>query len=149
MEQDELQLLLKTLLMPALISGVVAFLLGLVWYHPKVLGNKWLEARGKTWEELPKTPTPFIVTFPLWFLSALFFTFLVVYFNIDGAAEIFLLACLLWVAFAMPPLVMGSLYTGDPFNAVAVDASYQLAGYYSIALTLLVLKHLEVLMPGV
>ena len=39
----------------------------------------------------------------------------------------------------MPPIVMGSLYTGDPFNAVAVDAAYQLAGYYMIALTHIVL----------
>lgn len=143
MEQAVLEGLLKTWLMPSVISGLMAFLLGLVWYHPKVLGNKWLEARGKTWADLPKSPTPFIISFPLWFLTALFFTFMVVYFHIDGTAEIFLLACLLWVAFAMPPLVMGSLYTGDPFNAVAVDASYQLAGYYVIALTHIALQSLQ------
>jgi hypothetical protein len=135
MDASVLEMLLKTWLMPSAISALLAFLLGLVWYHPKVLGNKWIEARGKTWEELPKSSSPFIVSFPLWFLTSLFFTFMVVYIHIDGTSEILLLACLLWVAFAMPPIVMGSLYTGDPFNAVAVDASYQLAGYYVLALT--------------
>ena len=38
------------------------------------------------------------------------------------------------VAFAMPPLVMASLYTGYPFGAVAIDASYQLGGYYAMAI---------------
>lgn len=139
MDQDILEVLLKSWLMPSVISALVAFLIGIVWYHPAVLGNKWLEARGKKWEDLPKSSTPFIISFPLWFLTALFFTFMIIYFHIDTPAEIFLLACLLWVAFAMPPIVMGSLYTGDPFNAVAVDASYQLAGYYGIALTHVVL----------
>jgi len=139
-DQTILEGFIKAWLMPSVICAIMAFLLGLIWYHPKVLGNKWLEARGKTWQDLPKTPTPFIISFPLWFLTSLFFTFMVIYFGIDSPSEIFLLACLLWVAFAMPPIVMGSLYTGDAFNAAAVDASYQLAGYYTIALTHIVMQ---------
>lgn len=140
MDHELLQELLKSWLMPSLISAFGAFLLGLVWYHPKVLGNKWLEARGKTWADLPKNPTAFIVSFPLWFLTSLFYTFMVIYFHIDATPELLLLSCLLWVAFAMPPLVMGSLYTGDPFGAVAVDGAYQLAGYYVLAVTHVALK---------
>jgi hypothetical protein len=143
MDQVLLETFFKSWMMPSLLSGLVAFLLGLVWYHPRVLGHKWLAARGKKWEDLPKTPTPFIISFPLWFLSSLFFTFMIIYFHIDTPAETLLLACLLWVAFSMPPIVMGSLYTGDPFNAVAVDAAYQLAGYYMIALTHIVLHALN------
>lgn len=139
MDANLLEVLLKTWMMPSVISALLAFLLGLVWYHPKVLGNKWIETRGKKWEDLPKNSSPIIVSFPLWFLTSLFFTFLVVYIQIDSPAEILLLACLLWVAFAMPPIVMGSLYTGDPFNAAAVDATYQLAGYYMLALTHVIL----------
>ena len=33
----------------------------------------------------------------------------------------------------MPPLVMGALYTGYAFEAVSIDAAYQLAGYYIFA----------------
>lgn len=135
MHNDVLEMLLKTWIMPSAISALFAFLLGLFWYHPKVLGAKWMESKGRSLEDMPKTYSPFIVSFPLWFLTSLFFTFMVVYIQIDAVPEILLLACLLWVAFAMPPIVMGSLYTGDPFNAVAVDASYQLAGYYVLALT--------------
>lgn len=127
-------------MMPSILSAVAAFLLGIVWYHPKVLGDKWLEARGKAQDDLHKSSTPFILSFPLWFLTALFFTFMLIYMNISGSAEIFLLSCLLWVAFAMPPIVMASLYTGYPFGAVAIDASYQLGGYYALALTHILLN---------
>ena len=34
------------------ISGLLAFLLGLIWYHPKVMGDQWAEARGINAKEL-------------------------------------------------------------------------------------------------
>ena len=129
-----LQSLAKAWLLPSLASGLAAFLLGILWYHPKMLGTKWLEARGSSFAGPSFASSQFIVTFPLWLITALFFTFMVHYFGISDPTEFFLLACLLWVAFSMPPIVMGSLYTGYPFNAVAIDAAYQLGGYYAIAL---------------
>jgi len=129
-----MQTIMQEWLLPSFLSGVAAFILGMIWYHPKALGTKWLEARGAGSIPNAFSSSHFIVTFPLWFITSLFFTFMIVYFGSTSPVEIFLLACLLWVAFAMPPIVMGALYTGHPFNAVAIDAAYQLAGYYLIAL---------------
>lgn len=55
-------------LMPSFLSAVAAFLLGIVWYHPRVLGSKWLEARGKTSEDMVRNASPFVLSFPLWAL---------------------------------------------------------------------------------
>lgn len=143
MDPQVLQELITKWLMPSFLSAVVAFLIGLIWYHPRVLGGRWLDARGMSAADLKRGATPFILSFPLWFLTALFFSFMLIYMNINGSSEIFLISCLLWVAFAMPPLVMGSLYTGYPFAAVAIDASYQLAGYYALALTHILLNMVE------
>ena len=145
MDQHNLQQLLMSWLMPSFLSAVMAFLLGLLWYHPRVLGGRWLEARGKTSTDMTRGATPFVLSFPLWFLTSIFFNFMLIYMAIDGAPEIFLLSCMLWVAFAMPPIVMGSLYTGYPFSAVAIDASYQLAGYYTLAMSHIILKSLGVI----
>jgi len=134
MDNIALQELVTHWLLPSFLGAVFAFLLGLIWYHPRVLGTRWLEARGIKPEDIKGQSAPFILSFPLWFLSALFYTFLAVTLKIEGPAEVFLLSCMLWVAFAMPPIVMGSLYTGYPFNAVAIDASYQLAGYYALGI---------------
>ena len=136
-----LQDLVTTWLLPSFLGAVFAFLLGIVWYHPRVLGGRWLEARNLNVDDLKNQASPFVLSFPLWFLTALFYTFLSVTLKVQAPEEVLLMSCMLWVAFAMPPIVMGSLYTGYPFNAVAIDASYQLAGYYALGLVYIVLKN--------
>ena len=71
----------------------------------------------------------------LWMLASCFYTFLVIIMGLESSPALVCLSCLLWVAFAMPPTVMGAFYTGYPFNAVAIDSAYQLAGYYLFAVT--------------
>ena len=116
------------------LSGFLAFLLGVVWYHPKVMGERWMEARGVDGASSKKmSPLPFVASFFLWMLSACFYAFLAHFLNIDNAAGYFCLSCLLWVAFSMPPTLMSGLYTGYPFEAMAIDTSYQLGGYYIFA----------------
>lgn len=144
MESHILQELVTSWILPSILGALGAFILGLVWYHPKVMGTKWLEARGLQPSDVKRHSNPFVLSFPLWFLTALFYSFLIVAMEISGPPEILLFSCLLWVAFAMPPLVMGSLYTGYPFNAVAIDAAYQLGGYYMLALVHVALKALEI-----
>ncbi len=117
-----------------LISGVLAFSLGIFWYHPKVLGTRWMEARGITASDVKPELKQFVISFMLWLLAACFYSFMVGIIKIDIPPGFLSLSCLLWVAFAMPPLVMGALYTGYAFEAVSIDASYQLAGYYVFAL---------------
>ncbi len=141
MDNIVLQNLITSWLMPAFFGAVLAFLLGIVWYHPRILGGRWLEARNLTPDDMKRHNSPFILSFPLWFLTALFYTFLAVALKIETPEEVLLFSCMLWVAFAMPPIVMGSLYTGYPFNAVAIDASYQLAGHYALGLVFILFKN--------
>ncbi len=114
------------------LSAVLAFLLGLLWYHPKALGGRWKELRGELGEG-PSTPLPYVASFFLWMLSACFYAFLAQFLGINSPAGYFCLSCLLWVAFAMPPTLMNALYTGKSFEATAIDTSYQLGGYYIFA----------------
>lgn len=122
-----------------IISGLLAFILGWVWYHPKVLGKRWIEARGRQAGDIQPQPFPSVISFVLWMLAACFYTFLVVIMDLESEPALICLSCLLWVAFAMPPTVMGAFYTGYPFNAVAIDSAYQLAGYYIFAMTHIIL----------
>ena len=129
-------------LLATVLSGSFAFLIGLFWYHPKVLGERWLQARGLTKEDVKPNLKQFIISLLLWLLAACFYSFLVNIIEINEVPGYFSLSCLLWVAFAMPPLVMGALYTGYAFEAVSIDASFQLAGYYAFAVTHLALHTL-------
>ena len=116
-----------------LVSSVLAFSLGVIWYHPKVMGAKWAEARGKKIEDMDKGALPLVGSFFLWLLAACFYAFLAEFLGIDNEAGYICLACLLWVAFSMPSSLMGALYTGYPFEAVAIDTSCLLGGYYVFA----------------
>lgn len=128
-------------LLAALASALAAFALGLFWYHPNVLGARWLEARGLAGAQVSR-PSVFQigVTLFLWLVAACFYGFLVMLLNITTLPTLLCLSCLLWVAYAMPPIVMGSLYTGYPFQAAAIDAAYQLGGYYLFALMFMILS---------
>lgn len=115
------------------LSGIAAFALGLLWYHPKILGVRYSEVRGIREKASTRSPLPLIASFFLWILSACFYAFLAQFLGINSAAGYFCLSCLLWVAFSMPPTLMSSLYTGYSFEAMAIDTSYQLGGYYLFA----------------
>ena len=107
----------------------------MVWYCPAVMGKKWIEARGAPASGTKPGTLPFVVTFMLWMVAATFFSFLSTANHINSAPGFLCLASLLWVGFAMPPTLMGALYTGYPFRAMSIDSSYQLAGYYVLAVT--------------
>jgi len=119
--------------MATAVSGLLAFILGIFWYHPKILGARWMQARNITATDTGPGAKQFIISLLLWMLAACFYAFLVNIIDIHEIPGFFSLSCLLWVAFAMPPLVMGALYTGYAFEAVSIDAAYQLAGYYVFA----------------
>lgn len=127
-----------------IISAVLAFALGLFWYHPGILGTKWLEARGVTADADKPPHKHIIISLFLWLLAASFYTFLTSVLNIHDIPGLFCLSCLLWVAFTMPPLVMGASYTGYAFDAVSIDAAYQLAGYYVFAATHIVVGMFQI-----
>ncbi|MCB1555848.1 MAG: DUF1761 domain-containing protein [Alphaproteobacteria bacterium] len=125
------------------VSALLAFGLGLVWYHPKMMGTTWLAARGKTNETTKRfPPMTAVISFLLWLIGASFYSFLLSIMDISTVNAMLSLSCLLWVAFAMPPIVMGSLYTGYPFQAAAIDSAYQLGGYYIFALTHLAMAYI-------
>ncbi len=113
------------------LSALLAFVLGMVWYHPKVMGSRWGELRGEAVRGT--SPLCSVASLFLWMLSACFYAFLAQFLGVDSAAGYFCLSCLLWVAFSMPPTLMSALYTGYPFEAMAIDTTYQLGGYYIFA----------------
>lgn len=125
-----------------ILSGVFAFILGMVWYHPKVMGERWMEVRGAKSDKHRKSPLPLVASFFLWILAACFYAFLASFLEINNEAGYFALSCMIWVAFSMPPAIMGALYTGYPFEAVAIDTSYQLGGYYVFATVHIIFLHL-------
>ena len=115
------------------LSGLLAFALGLLWYNPKLMRGGGIDVMDSQTVQRVKSPLAHAASFFLWMLSACFYAFLAQFLGINSAAGYFCLSCLLWVAFAMPPSLMSALYTGQKIETMAVDAGYQLGGYYLFA----------------
>ena len=115
------------------ISGLLASLLGYIWYHPKVMGQKWADATGKKLSDVKSSPSLYIIMVTLWVISAAFYALIIEFMDVEFEGWYFALSCLLWVAFSLPPAIMSGFYTGRSFEAISIDASYQLAGYYVFA----------------
>ena len=124
----------------ALVSALAAFALGMFWYHPRVMGARWMEARGRSATDLQPQGVTMVYTFLLWLVSACFYSFLAELLGAHSVSAFISLSCLFWVAFAMPPTLMGALYTGNSMNAVAIDSGYQLAGYYAFAVVHIIMN---------
>jgi hypothetical protein len=57
------------------VAALVPLVIGFIWYHPKVLGTKWMEATGMT-EEKAKGAN-MVAIFGLTYLFSLFLTFMI------------------------------------------------------------------------
>lgn len=114
------------------LSGLLAFALGLIWYHPKVMRGGGIDIM-ETPRKVTYTPPMLVASLFLWVLSACFYAFLAHFLGIESAAGYFCLSCLLWVAFSMPSILMSAFYTGNSLQTMAIDAGYQLGGYYVFA----------------
>jgi hypothetical protein len=43
------------ILIPAFVAALIPLIIGMVWYHPKVMGNTWMTVNGFTMEEMDQS----------------------------------------------------------------------------------------------
>ena len=74
-----------------LVAALVSLPIGFVWYNPKVFGNAWMKAIGKTQEDLNKNSPNMILIFGLSLLFAFMIAMMlnVVVIHQNGLASVF------------------------------------------------------------
>ena len=120
-------------LLQTVISAVVAFILGIVWYNPVLMGQKTAEIHA---EEKKGYKAPFyvyIVAVLLWALSACVYSFLTSFLTPPSIQSLLGLSTFLWVGFILPATLLNGLFSGKHFSVMAVDSSYFLAALYLFA----------------
>lgn len=114
------------------ICAIIAFGLGLFWYHPKVMGDKRVEAHvgdGTT----KVTIMAYIVGLLLWFITASVYSFLTTFLSPETLPNLLGLSTFIWVGFILPSSMISGFYSGNKLMVTAVDSSYYLAGLYLFA----------------
>jgi len=114
------------------LSGFVAFVLGVLWFHPKVMGEKWAEKTGYINIKPPK-PFVYVISLLLWLISAGIYTFLTQFLTPPTIGALLGLATFLWVGFVLTAILISGFYLQRNFLSMAVDSSYFLAGLYLFA----------------
>jgi len=116
-----------------IISAFVAFVLGILWYHPLMMGQKLEEVLDK--EALDYSP-PFYVYIAIgamWIITAFVYTFLTSFLTPPAVGALLGLSTFLWIGFVLPAIMLNGLFTGKKLMVMAVDSSYFLAALYLIA----------------
>jgi hypothetical protein len=103
-----------------IVSTVVAFLLGWLWYSPKILGKPWAAGTGIALDENSKPPALAMITQ----IIGTFLLACIVYFlcSINASMVLFLVVlCLVFLAASQ------ALFSHKTLPAVCIDQGYVLA----------------------
>jgi uncharacterized protein DUF1761 len=112
-----------------LVSTVLAFVLGGLWYGP-LFGQAWMQAMGKTEEDIEPTPAPFIISFFTALLTAVVLAWLIGALQVTtwlGGASIGLVTGIGFIATAM---ASDTAFCGWGMKLFVIQAGYRVL--YSI-----------------
>jgi len=115
------------------LSGTVAFILSIVWYNPKLIGEKANEEINKQTNGYKPGLIPYIVAFVLWLITALIYSFLTSFLSPVTIQSLLGLSTFLWIGFILPAIMMNGLFHGKKLIVMGLDSSYFLAGLYLFA----------------
>jgi hypothetical protein len=113
-----------------LITAVISFSIGVIWYSPLIFGKNWLKEVGKTKEDLKIDSKPFIyvLSFIAWCISSYVLAVI-----IDYAVDVFskpallfgiLTAFLCWFGFVAALSLIHNLFTQRSTILWLIDTGY-------------------------
>ena len=115
-----------------LVSAIVAFAIGALWYSPLLFADMWMKAQGYTPEKMKEMERtkPIVrsmaVAFACHLVTAFAFAGLVWWMAFDGWYEGILLGVLVWVGFVATTGLVANMFSDQPLVAYLIDAGYPL-----------------------
>ncbi len=114
-----------------LVSGVIMFVMGALWYSPMLFARPWMALLGKSEEELKSSAKPINYLFAFLCALASAYVLAVLLALIPGAtvATGLCLGALCWFGFAGATSLMHAIFSARPFGLWAIDTGYSLATF--------------------
>lgn len=113
-----------------IVSAVVAFAVGAVWYSPLLFAKQWMQAHGHTPEKLAvmqkQSQRAYAVSFVCFLVMATVMNLLVALIHMSAVTAGIKLGLLCWLGFAVTIGLTANLYSDRPLKAFLIDAGYQL-----------------------
>lgn len=119
-----------------LLSAILAFVLGFLWYSPKMFGEVWLDAIGRRPEDVTESNMALhAVSIVGWLASAFVYALLISQPMLQGSVKDYIfLSIALWGAFMMPAKAAALLHGNFNTKLLWIDGGYHLAGYLIFAI---------------
>ena len=118
----------------AIVSGVLAYGLGALWYSPLLFGNSWMAAMGKSPDDMIMSPKLYAICFVTWLLAGFMFTALVVMTGYTNLASLICIAIVGFLGFTVVPIIMANIFEGTRSRVSMISGSYHLSAYLLMAL---------------
>lgn len=116
-----------------LVTAVVIFVLGGLWYSPALFARKWMALVGKTEDELKagagSMPLMYIMAFICGLLTSWTLAVILNHFVNLTALRGAMVGALCWVGFAGATSFATALFSGKPRQLWLIDSSYNLVSF--------------------
>ena len=123
-----------------LVSGVVIFLLGGLWYSPVLFARQWVAMIGKPSEELRANagniPTSYVFVFLCGLVTAWVMALVVGNFATASAIDGAVIGALCWFGFAGATSFGTAIFSGKPKALWLIDSGFNLAGFVIVGVIL-------------
>lgn len=124
-----------------LVSGIVIFILGGLWYSPVLFAKPWVKLMSKSEEELKAMaggPVPYILVFFCGLLTALVMAIVLNHFRPLNAGRGALTGVLCWLGFAGPTSFGTAVFSGQPRALWLINTVYNLVAFVAAGVILAV-----------
>ena len=116
-----------------LVSGVVIFMLGGLWYSPVLFAKRWVSLVGKSEDELKASagsmPLSYLYVFLCGLLTAWVMALVIGNFAPASAVDGALIGALCWVGFAGATSFGTGLFAGKPKALWLIDSGFNLVAF--------------------
>ncbi len=115
-----------------LVTGIVIFMLGGLWYSPALFARKWVALMGKTEEELKAGASgalPYVFVFVCGLLTALVLAIVMNHFKPLSALRGAGLGAICWLGFTAPSSFATGTFSGTPRALWLINSGYNLVSF--------------------
>ena len=127
--------------LPVLLAGIVSFVIGYVWYHPRVFGGLWMRLARVTPENVERGKRQMPIYAPAALVGSMLIAYVMNHFGIAwGVFEIVgavKFGFLCWLGFVVPTMLGSVLWEHRPFGLYLLNAAYWLVSFMVMAIILL------------
>jgi hypothetical protein len=117
-----------------LVSGVILWVLGAIWYSPALFAKPWMEILGIKREEGKRQGLLLAMTMSL--IGDIVMSFIlgniILWTNVTGFKSGCVVGVLMWIGFVAAPYLPQGLYEKRPFKLFAINSGYWFLGLFIV-----------------